>query len=162
MSPQEALAAARSAGVEVRLDGKDLIVSSAGEPPDDICAMLSRQKPAIVEYLQAPPAERAACAPETPPPPPAPAPVRPWSAADWRLFHNDRQLVAEITLGKTRQQARTYAYVCCIREWCRVRPGSTEAQAITALVEKGIVDPSSPPPGVCRPVVGQGLAGVLR
>jgi hypothetical protein len=72
--------------------------------------------------------------------------VRPWSAADWRLFHNDRLLVAEIALGKTRQQARTYAYVCCIREWCRVRPGATEDQAISALAVLGIADPSPPPP----------------
>ena len=60
MSPLEALAAARAAGVEVRLDGEDLIVSAASEPPDDICAMLSRHKTAIVELLQAAPADAAA------------------------------------------------------------------------------------------------------
>jgi hypothetical protein len=84
-------------------------------------------------------------APLPPPPPPAPAPVRPWSAADWRLFRNDRQAAAEIALGEMPAQARTYAYVCCIREWRRVRPGSSEAQAIVALAEKGIIEPSSPP-----------------
>jgi hypothetical protein len=146
MSPQEALAAARASGVEVRLDGKDLIVSSAGEPPDDICTMLSGQKAAILEYLQAVPAERASCPPNTPPPPPAPVPVRPWSAADWRVFHNKRQLVAEVALGQTRGQARVYAFVRCVEEWRRVRPGSPEEQAITALAEKGIVHPSPPPP----------------
>ena len=164
MSALCALDAARAAGIEVQLDGEDLIISTAGELPADILDLLRTNKTAIVEYLRAAPAERASCAPDAPPPPPAPAPVRPWSAADWRLFHNDRQLVAELALGKTPAQARAYAHVCCIREWCRVRPGSTEDQAITALVEKGIVDPSSPPtpPGACHPVVGRGLAGVLR
>ena len=146
MSPLEALSAAHAAGVAVRLDGKDLALSSASEPPPGILAMLSGQKAAIVEYLQAAPAERASCAPDTPPPPTAPAPVRPWSAANWRVFHNDRQLVAEITLRKTRGQARAYAFVRCVEEWRRVRPGSSEDQAIAALAVLGITDPSPPPP----------------
>jgi hypothetical protein len=41
--------------------------------------MLSRHKADIVEYLQAAPAERASCAPDTPPPPPAPYPYYPHS-----------------------------------------------------------------------------------
>jgi hypothetical protein len=156
VSPQEALEAARASGAEVRLDGKDLVVSSAGDLPDDICAMLRTNKPAIVEHLRAQasptpsgtasPAEGASCPSNTPPSPPAPAPVRPWSAADWRLFHNDRQLVAEVALGKTRGQARAYAFTRCVEEWRRVRPGSSEDQAIAALAEKGIIDPSSPTP----------------
>ena len=99
--------------------------------------MLSGHQADLVGYLQAAPAAQ---------PPPPPAPARPWSAADWRLFHNDRQLVAEVARGQTRGQARTYAYVCCIREWCRVRPGSSEDQAIIALAMLGITDPSPPPP----------------
>jgi hypothetical protein len=90
-----------------------------------------------------PAADPAEASPADPPPPARP---RGWSAADWRLFHNDRLLVAELALGKMPAQARTYAYTCCIREWLRVRPGASEAQAIAALAEKGITDPSPPPP----------------
>ena len=50
--PPGALEAARAAGIEVQLDGKDLVLSAASEPPADVLDMLRRHKAAIVELLR--------------------------------------------------------------------------------------------------------------
>ena len=149
MSAFHALDAARAAGIEVRLDGKDLVLSGASAPPTDVLDMLRQHKLSIVEHLQA-------VAAGSPTPPARP---RGWSAADWRLFHNDRQLVAEIALGHTRGQARVYAFVRCVEEWRRVRPGSSEAEAIAALAVLGITDPTPPPPARHLPPAAAGVIG---
>jgi hypothetical protein len=54
MSAFRALDAARVAGIEVRLHGKDLILSGASEPPADVLEMLRQHKRSIVAFLQRP------------------------------------------------------------------------------------------------------------
>jgi hypothetical protein len=64
-------------------------------------------------------------------------------AADWRLFHNDRRLAAELALGKTPAQARTYA-ARLLYQGMVLPAGGSEAQAIAALAVLGITDPVLP------------------
>ena len=54
MSAFRTLDAARAAGIEVRLDGKDLVLSGDSEPPPDVLDMLRRHKLSIVALLQRP------------------------------------------------------------------------------------------------------------
>ena len=110
MSPLEALEAARASGVEVRLDGKDLIVSAASEPPDDICAMLSRHKAAIVGLLQ----QRCGAG--------LPQPARPWGPEDWQAHYDERAAIAEFDGGLCRPEAEERAFNCCVAEWLGRNP----------------------------------------
>jgi hypothetical protein len=52
MSALRALDAARAASIEVRLDGKDLVLSGASTPPTAVIDMLRRHKHSIVELLR--------------------------------------------------------------------------------------------------------------
>jgi hypothetical protein len=52
MSAVEALSIARAAGIELTLDGNNLLVAAASEPQSSIIEELRRYKPEIVELLQ--------------------------------------------------------------------------------------------------------------
>ncbi|MCA6104880.1 hypothetical protein [Bradyrhizobium australafricanum] len=52
MSAAEALRAARVAGVELRLDGDDLVLEASAPPPAAILDLLSLHKPSIVVLLR--------------------------------------------------------------------------------------------------------------
>jgi hypothetical protein len=52
MSPPEAMAAARAAGVQIAIDGADLVLEASGPPPDAILDLLTRYKLGIVALLQ--------------------------------------------------------------------------------------------------------------
>jgi hypothetical protein len=52
MSPPEAMAAARAAGVQIAIDGTDLVLEASGPPPDAILDLLTRYKLGIVALLQ--------------------------------------------------------------------------------------------------------------
>ena len=134
MSPLEALAAARAADVEVRLDGKDLIVSAASEPPDDICAMLSRHKPAIVELLQAAPADAAAALARRAQFKEQAAAVlglrRPTAAGGGRglaACYGEKAAISEFDHGMPRRQAEKHAVEHCISEWLYQHPMASDA-----------------------------------
>lgn len=52
MSPPEAIAAARAAGVQIAIDGDDLVLEASAPPPDAILDLLTRHKLGIVTLLQ--------------------------------------------------------------------------------------------------------------
>jgi hypothetical protein len=52
MSPPEAMAAACAAGVQIAIDGTDLVLEASGPPPDAILDLLTRYKLGIVALLQ--------------------------------------------------------------------------------------------------------------
>jgi hypothetical protein len=103
MSAFHALDLARAAGIEVRLDGKDLILSGAGEPPAGILEMLRQHKRSIVALLQRP----------------VEGPVQPpqsWDQADWRAFYDEQIGIAERD-GLRRAEADARAFRSCVAEW---------------------------------------------
>jgi hypothetical protein len=101
MSAFHVLDAARDAGVEVRLHGKDLDLLAASEPPTDVIDLLRRHKVSIVTLLQ-----RA-----------LEHPTQPWGQEDWRAYFNERAAIAEFDGHLPRPQAERRAFDCCVAEW---------------------------------------------
>ena len=106
MSAYRALDAARAAGVEVRLDGKNLAVSAAAEPPTEVIDMLCRHKYSIIAVLQRPLVPRS----------PLQA-VQPWDATDWRTYFDERAAIAEFDGRFARPEAEVLAFEFCLGEW---------------------------------------------
>ena len=102
MSAAEALKAARTVGIELVLDGNDLLWEAASKPPAVVLDGLSRHKAEIVAIL------------------------RPnkdgWSAEDWRLFFEERAAIAEIKGGLPRAKAEAQAFECCVVTWLDRNP----------------------------------------
>ncbi len=102
MSAAEALKAARTVGIELVLDGNDLLWEAASEPPATILDELRRHKAEIVVMLR--PSNDS------------------WSAEDWRLFFEERAGIAEFDGGLPRAEAEAQAFDRCIVEWLNRHP----------------------------------------
>jgi hypothetical protein len=102
MSAAEALKAARTVGIELVLDGNDLLWEATSEPPAVVLDGLSRHKAEIVAIL------------------------RPnkdgWSTEDWRLFFEKRAAIAEFDAGLPRTEAEAQAFECCVVTWLDRNP----------------------------------------
>ena len=96
MSAAEALKAARALGVELSVDGGDLLLEASAPPPPDILDLLLRQKPGVLALLRAGPDGL--------------------SAWDWRVFFDARAEVAELN-GSPTPEAEACAFACCVLEW---------------------------------------------
>ena len=102
MSAARAFTEARAAGIEVRLDGTDLLVKAASEPPAEVLDALSRHKAEIVPLLR---------------------PARDgWCATDWHVFFEERTAIAEFDGGLRRDEAELQAFGCCVFEWVNRNP----------------------------------------
>jgi hypothetical protein len=97
VSAADALKAARAAGVDLRLDGDDLVLEASAPPPLATLDLVSRHKPGIVALL------------------------RPggdgWSPEDWQVFFDEPAGIAEFDGGLPRPEAEARAFECCIVEW---------------------------------------------
>jgi hypothetical protein len=109
MSAFEALDAARAAGIEVRLDGKDLELSAHGELATDVVDLLRRHKRSIVSLMQG----RLLALRQ---------PIQAWDPVDWRAFFDERAGIAEYDGGLPRAEAEARAFDCCIAEWLLRNP----------------------------------------
>jgi hypothetical protein len=102
VSAAAALKAARAAGIELELDGGDLVLEASAPPPASVLDLLSRHKAAIVALMR---------------------PGRDgWSAEDWHFFFDERANIAEFEAGLPRTQAETRAFACCVGEWLNRNP----------------------------------------
>jgi hypothetical protein len=112
MTAADALKVARTVGVELHLDGDDLVLEASAPPQAEILDLLLRHKPAIVLLLQ---------------------PGRDgWSAEDWQVFFAERARIAGLNAGRPRLLAEAHAFNCCIVEWlnrnfARTQPGRCSA-----------------------------------
>ena len=106
MSAFQALDAARAAGIEVQLDGKDLVLSAASEPPTDLLDMLRRHKLSIVALLQQDLQQKE-------------QPIPPWAPADYECLFNERAAIAEYDGELDRAAAEAMAFTECTAEWLR-------------------------------------------
>lgn len=97
MSAAEALGVARAAGIELRLDGDDLVLEASAPPPAAVLDLLSRYKAGILALLR-PSGDG-------------------WSAEDWQVFFDERAGIAEFDGGLPRAQAEARAFACCVAEW---------------------------------------------
>ena len=102
MSAAEALRAARAAGIELGLDGDDLLLEASTPPDTAILDLLSNHKAGVVALLR---------------------PDRDgWSAEDWQVFFDERAGIAEFDSGLPRPQAEARAFECCVAEWLNRNP----------------------------------------
>lgn len=97
MRAVEALKAARAAGVELALDGEDLVLEAVLAPQAAVLDALSQHKPEIVALLR---------------------PGRDgWSGEDWHHFFDERAGIAEFDGGLPRAEAEDAAYHACLMHW---------------------------------------------
>jgi hypothetical protein len=102
MSAAEALKAARAVGIHLEVDGEDLVLEAASEPPAVVLGELSQHKTEIVAVLR---------------------PGRDgWSAEDWRSFFEERAAIIEFDGGLSSTEAEAQALACCIVEWLDRNP----------------------------------------
>ena len=102
MSAVEALKAARAAGVELGLDGDDLVLEAAAPPPAAVLDLLSRHKAGIVALLR--PADDG------------------WSAEDWQAFFDERAGIVEHDGGFPRLDAEMSAFEDCVDHRLALHP----------------------------------------
>jgi hypothetical protein len=102
MKAADALAVARQAGVDVRIEGQNLRLRSGGEPPPDVLETLRLHKAEIVALLAT---DHDA-----------------WTAEDWQVFYDERAGIAEYNGGISRDEAEARAFEWCIHEWMEQHP----------------------------------------
>jgi hypothetical protein len=111
MSAHRALDAARAAGMQVHVDGKDLTILVTGEPVPDVIDMLRRHKLSIVALLQQDLRQKRLL-----------HLVQPWDADDWRAYFEERAAIVEFDGGVPRAEAEARAFDGCVAEWLLRNP----------------------------------------
>jgi hypothetical protein len=102
MSAAEALKAAHTAGIQLAIDGDDLVLQAPMPPPAAVLDAISRHKAEIMSLLS--PAGEG------------------WSAEDWQVFFDERAGSFEFDDGMTRPEAEAQAFETCIIEWLNRNP----------------------------------------
>jgi hypothetical protein len=102
MSAANALAAARTAGLDLRVDGQDLVLNAPAQPPQTILDLLAQHKAGVIAILRAQGED--------------------WPADEWRAFYDERAAIAEFDGGLSRQDAEALAHACCVTEWLNRHP----------------------------------------
>ena len=128
MSAVEALRAARAAGIELKIDGDDLLLEASARPPEDVIDLLSCHKAEIVALLR--PAEDG------------------WSAEDWQVLFDERAGIAEFDGGLPRPDAEAQAFACCVVEWLNHNPERSRAGRCLGCGDREYVHDALLPYGV--------------
>jgi hypothetical protein len=102
MRAAEALRAAQTAGLAVRVEGKDLVLQASAPPPQELLGALSELKPEIIQLLRA--------ANDL------------WSVQDWLAFFDARAGIAEFDGDLLRAEAEALALTSCVTEWLNRNP----------------------------------------
>jgi hypothetical protein len=131
MNAAETLRAAHAAGIKLEIDGEDLLLDGAVEPPVAVLGALSRNKAGIMELL--------------------PASNDGWSDEDWRAFFNERAGIAKFDGALSRAEAEAQALACCVDEWLNLHrvssPGRCLACGAGEQVHDALVRHGSEPTG---------------
>ena len=107
MSAADALKAARAAGIQLSVDGDDLVLEAASAPSAAVLDALSRHKAEIVALLR---------------------PGRDgWSAQDFQVFFDERAGIVEFDAGLPRAEAEAQAFAGCVVEWLNRNPERSPA-----------------------------------
>lgn len=128
MSAAEAWRVARDAGIDLHVDGVDLVLEASASPPAAVLDLLTRHKADLIVLLR--------------------TGDDGWSAEDWRALFEERAGIAEFDGGLPRPEAEARASECCVVEWLdrnfeRSPPGRCLAcgggdRAYDALLPHGI------------------------
>jgi hypothetical protein len=107
MSAVEALRVARAVGIQLEIDGEDLVLQAPAPPPPAVVEALTHHKAEIVALLR--PAKDG------------------WSAEDWQLFFDERAGIFEFDGGIPRAAAEAKAFEACVIEWLNRNPAPSPA-----------------------------------
>ncbi|MGA8695816.1 MAG: hypothetical protein WB689_18620 [Xanthobacteraceae bacterium] len=107
MSAVQALELARAAGVQLEIDGDDLLLEAAVPPPAAVIELLARHKADILTLLR--PAKDAR------------------SVEDWRAFFDERAGIAEFEGRLPRTSAEARAFESCVIKWIERNPAPSPA-----------------------------------
>ena len=94
MNAAKAVMEARAAGIQLGVEGDDLVMEAATPPPSAVLDLLSRHKAAIVLWLR-PGADG-------------------WSVEDRQVFFDERAGIAEFDGRLSRPEAEARARACCM------------------------------------------------
>ncbi len=108
MNAAQTLDSARAAGVDVGIDGADLVLQAPAPPPPAVIEALTRYKAEIVALLRRPAKDG-------------------WSAEDWQAFYDERAGILEFDGGMLRPAAEAQAYEARIIEWLNRNPATSPA-----------------------------------
>ena len=117
MSAADALKAARAAGIEVGVDGDDLVLEASAPPPAAVLDLLSRHKAGIVALLRA--GEDG------------------WSAEDWRSFFEERAASPSSMAGCRAPRPRPARFACCVVEWLEPTSRSVGPRTLCVVRQSG-------------------------
>jgi hypothetical protein len=107
MSAANVVMEARAAGIQLGVDGDDLVLEASSPPQPAVIDLLSRHKVGIVALLR---------------------PGRDgWSAEDWQVFFEERAGIVGFDGGLPRADAESQAFACCIVEWLNRNPERSPA-----------------------------------
>jgi hypothetical protein len=102
MSAVQALGAARAFGIQLELEGDDLLLEALEPPPETILAALSQYKTEVVRLLHS---------------------AQDGSSRDyWHILFQERAALAELAGGLPRADAEAEAFGCCVVEWLNRNP----------------------------------------
>ena len=107
MSAANVVKEARAAGIQLGVDGDDLVLEAPVPPAAAVLDALSRSKAEIVTLLR-------------------PGPDG-WSAEDWQVLFDERAGIVEFDSGLSRPQADVQAFDCCIVDWLNRNPERSPA-----------------------------------
>jgi hypothetical protein len=107
MSAVEALRAAHVAGIQLGVDGEDLVLTASVPPPAAVIDLLASHKTEVLALLR--PAGDG------------------WSAEDWQVFFDERAGIVEFDGGLPRADAEAKAFASCVVEWLNRNPERSPA-----------------------------------
>ena len=117
MSVTKVVMEARAAGIQLGVEGDDLVLEAPAPPSPAVLDLLSLHKTAIVLWLQ-----RGA---------------KSWSAEDWSAFFDERAGIAEIDGGQSPAEAEAVAFECCVVEWLNSNLESSDPNLCTWCGQTG-------------------------
>ena len=103
MSALAVLAVARDAGVEVMVDGDDLVLTARIPPPATVVQQLAQHKRELLALLRQPK-------------------VGDWCLEDWQAYFDERVAILEVDGLLPKAEADSQALEHCIVEWLRRNP----------------------------------------
>lgn len=106
MKALEVLNEARAVGVDVAVDGGDLVLAATCQPPQHVIEALSSHKAEIIALLQQVDTG--------------------WSPEDWKAYFDERAGIAEFDGGQSCRQAEATAFECCVVEFMNRNRGPSD------------------------------------
>src|SRR5687768_7298371 len=97
MNAADALAAVRAAGIEILVDGDDLVLEANSEPSADLLDLLTGLKADLISILRSKPHD--------------------WSMEDWKALFDECAGIAEFEGDFTRSDAEFIAFEECVERW---------------------------------------------